>query len=234
MRSLEEYLREHQSASRTLPHDVLEELMRSLMGIVERRCELLRTYEGPPGREVWRALGVMSIADAQEWTELLRVSNGEAVASILAYGAREYARIEYGLQSELVKVEVYASYAGRRELRELSAEMREWYEWLSELKEAMQRYGPAGSIARASKAPGGLGVPITTILLGSKASGEEWRGQGTLTAWTLSELWLFRVIPSPDTAYLEQRTEEHPQGRTVEKKIWRIDLNALREKPSTT
>jgi len=233
MRSLEEYLREHQSASRTLPHDVLEELMRSLMGIVERRCELLRTYEGPPGREVWRALGVMSIADAQEWTELLRVSNGEAVVSILAYGAREYARIEYGLQSELVKVGVYASYAGRKELRELSVEMREWYSWLSEFRDAMQR-APAGAFARASRAPGGLGVLITTILLGSKASGEVWRGVETLTSWTLSELWLFRTLADPDTAYLEQRTEEHPQGRTVEKKIWRVDLRALREEPSTT
>jgi len=226
LRSLEEYLRE-QSASRTLPHDVLEGLMRSLMGIVERRCELLRTYEGPPGREVWRALGVMSIADAQEWTGLLRVSNGGTVTSILACGAREYAHIEYGLQSELVKVEVYASYG--KELRELSAEMREWYEWLQHFRDAMQRHAPAGAFARASKAPVGLGVPITTIILGSRASGEEWRGQGTLTAWTLSELWLFRTISSPDVAYLELRTEEHPQGRVVERRVWRVDLKALRE-----
>jgi len=230
MRSLEEYLRE-QAARSTLPHDVLERLMRSLMGIVERRCELRRSSEAQLGRDVLRALGVMSLLEVQEWTWLMQVVEGERVEAILVYGAREYAHLERSTQSELVKVDVYASYG--KSLSDTSAEMREWYSWLQQFRDAMQRHAPAGAFARASRAPGGLGVPITTILLGSRASSEEWRGVETLTSWTQSEAWLFRTISSPDTAYLEERVTEYPQDRVIQKRYWRVDLRALREEPAT-
>jgi len=231
MRSLEEYLREHQSAPRTLPHDVLRGLFDSLMGIVERHCELRRSSEVQRGQEVLRALGVMSLLEIQEWTWLMQVAEGERAEAVLVYGAREYAHLQYSAQGGTVKVDVYASYG--KSLSDTSAEMREWYSWLSRFRDEMQRHAPAGAFARASRAPGGLGVPIVTILLGSRASEERWRGVETLTSWTLSEAWLFRMISSPDVAYLEERVTEYPQDRVIQKRYWRVDLRALREEPAT-
>jgi len=226
MRSLEEYLREQASRS-TLPHDVLRGLFDSLMEIVRKHCELRRSSEVQLGRDVLRALGVMSLLEIQEWTWLMQTIEGERAEAVLVYGAREYAHLERNTQSELVKVDVYTSYG--KSLSDTSAEMREWYEWLQRFRDAMQRHAPAGAFARASKAPGGLGVPITTIILGSRASEEQWRGVETLTSWTLSEAWLFRTLAHPDTAYLEERVTEYPQSRVVERRVWRVDLKALRE-----
>jgi len=226
MRTLEDYLKEHHSArGSTLPHDVIERLMRSFLAVVERHCELLKSSEVQRGREVLRALGVMSIADAQEWTWLMQVVEGERAEAVLVHDSIEFARISYSTGSSSVRVDLY-------HLRDPNGMKDGAYGWLSELKEAMQRYAPAGSLARRGDCQlGGWGVPPVLILSGMRETPPEWSGSGTLYRVRLLYLGLWRWITDPSRAVLvEETTESH---RTVEKKCWTLDLKALREEPAT-